>query len=207
MVRSHSPANSVTDRPLESYATKQNKTMETQYIDRNGKKLTEEEFNAQTKPEQPEPDPLVSECNDLREIFPKILEALGSGACAATCSVDFLREIPKEVGLVRQRLERERDEWKAKYIQQNKDLGCEMMDPNGTIWDYARGLQRERDALRAALNLAGFLWHQVDHPKSMQHKDGGSGPVEALIQDALTQMALPSSGRTAPESGGSTAKN
>ena len=45
-------------------------------------------------------------------------------------------------------LERERDEWKAKYIQQNKDLGCEQMDPNGTIWDYAKTLQRERDEAR-----------------------------------------------------------
>lgn len=53
------------------------------------------------------------------------------------------------------RLERElaavteqRDEWKAKYIQQNKDLGCEMMDPNGTIWDYAKKLQPELAAAR-----------------------------------------------------------
>ena len=49
---------------------------------------------------------------------------------------------------VSKRLERERDEWKAKYIQQNKDLGCEMMDPNGTIWDYAKKVQRERDEAR-----------------------------------------------------------
>jgi len=49
---------------------------------------------------------LERERDDLREIFPKILEALESGACAATCSVDFLREIPREVKLVRQRLER-----------------------------------------------------------------------------------------------------
>ena len=48
-----------------------------------------------------------------------------------------------------QDLERERDEWKAKYIQQNKDLGCEQMDPNGTIWDHAATLQRERDEARA----------------------------------------------------------
>jgi chromosome segregation ATPase len=47
-----------------------------------------------------------------------------------------------------EKLERERDEWKAKYIQQNKDLGCEQMDPNGTIWDYAKTLQRERDEVR-----------------------------------------------------------
>jgi hypothetical protein len=44
-----------------------------------------------------------------------------------------------------QKLERERDEWKAKYIQQNKDFGCELRDPNGTIWDHAKTLQRERD--------------------------------------------------------------
>ena len=49
------------------------------------------------------------------------------------------------------KLERERDEWKAKYIQQNKDLGCEMMDPNGTIWDHAKTLQRERDEARAEM--------------------------------------------------------
>lgn len=50
---------------------------------------------------------LERECNELREIFPKILEALESGSCAATCSVDFLREIPREVRFVRQRLDRE----------------------------------------------------------------------------------------------------
>ena len=45
----------------------------------------------------------------------------------------------------------ERDKWKAKYIQQNKDLGCEQMDPNGTIWDYAKKLQAKRDELLAAI--------------------------------------------------------
>jgi hypothetical protein len=72
---------------------------------------------------------LERECNDLREIFPRILEALESGACAATCSVDFLREIPREVKLVRQRLERERDEARFDlafrrdlYVLQQKQL-------------------------------------------------------------------------------------
>ena len=41
----------------------------------------------------------------------------------------------------------QRDEWKAKYIQQNKDLGCEMMDPNGTIWDHAKKVQLELTAM------------------------------------------------------------
>ena len=48
-------------------------------------------------------------------------------------------------------LKRELDEWKAKYIQQNKDLGCELRDPNGTIWDHAKTLQRERDEARAEM--------------------------------------------------------
>jgi hypothetical protein len=52
-------------------------------------------------------------------------------------------------------LERERDEWKAKYIKQNKDLGCEMMDPAGTIWDYASGLQRENVQLKR--EVAGWM--------------------------------------------------
>lgn len=63
---------------------------------------------------------IKSERDDLREIFPKILEALESGSCAATCSVDFLREIPREVKLVRQRLERERDLWKLEAEQRQQ---------------------------------------------------------------------------------------
>jgi hypothetical protein len=62
----------------------------------------------------------------------------------------------------------ERDEWKAKHIQQNKDLGCEMMDPSGTIWDFASGLQRENVQLkrevereRALANEAIATWKKT----------------------------------------------
>jgi predicted nucleic acid-binding Zn-ribbon protein len=65
-------------------------------------------------------------------------------------------------------LERERDEWKAKYIQQNKDLGCEMMDPSGTIWDYASATQRDNVQLkrevereRALANEAIATWKKT----------------------------------------------
>ena len=43
------------------------------------------------------------------------------------------------------------DHWKSKFIQQNKDLGCEQMDPNGTIWDHAKRLQDENKRLAEAL--------------------------------------------------------
>jgi hypothetical protein len=62
----------------------------------------------------------------------------------------------------------ERDEWKAKHIQQNKDLGCEMMDPSGTIWDYASATQRENVQLkrevereRALANEAIATWKKT----------------------------------------------
>jgi hypothetical protein len=62
----------------------------------------------------------------------------------------------------------QRDEWKAKYIQQNKDLGCEQMDPNGTIWDYAKKVQTEltaiteqRDRLHFALKQSSTIYDVV----------------------------------------------
>jgi len=53
----------------------------------------------------------------------------------------------------------ERDHWKSKFIQQNKDLDCELMDPNGTIWDHAKKLQEENERLREALKT---IFEQVD---------------------------------------------
>lgn len=74
-----------------------------------------------------------------------------AGLIAATMRcVDALNEVTEQ-----------RDEWKAKFIQQNKDLGCEMMDPNGTIWDHAKKLQakltavtKQRDRLAESLERA-----------------------------------------------------
>jgi chromosome segregation ATPase len=41
----------------------------------------------------------------------------------------------------------QRDQWKDKYIQQNKDLGHELRDPNGTIWSECKRLQTELKAV------------------------------------------------------------
>lgn len=60
---------------------------------------------------------------------------------------DFARQLERELTSVRH----DRDEWKAKFVQQNKDLGCEMMDPNGTIWEHAAKVQQQRDKLAEAL--------------------------------------------------------
>jgi hypothetical protein len=57
-----------------------------------------------------------------------------------TVSADFARA-----------LERERNEWKAKFIQANKDYGFELRDPCGTIWDHAKRLQQENERLTSEL--------------------------------------------------------
>jgi len=44
---------------------------------------------------------LQEENQKLREVFPKILEALGNGSmCTADVSLEFIQDIPKEVELV-----------------------------------------------------------------------------------------------------------
>jgi hypothetical protein len=53
---------------------------------------------------------LERENNELRAIFPKILQALESGACTDDCSIEFLRHIPNEVASVTNRLRRENNE-------------------------------------------------------------------------------------------------
>jgi hypothetical protein len=51
---------------------------------------------------------LEREVADLREILPKVLDALGNGSgCSPSCSVEFMRQIPKEVRLVVDGLKRE----------------------------------------------------------------------------------------------------
>lgn len=50
---------------------------------------------------------LQEENQKLREVFPKILEALGNGSgCTVDVSLEFIQEIPKEVEWVVKRLKR-----------------------------------------------------------------------------------------------------
>ena len=64
---------------------------------------------------------------------------------------------------------KERDEWKQKFIQQNKDLGCEMMDPGGTIWDYAKKLQADiagwETKWKCAVEMAAVAENERDEVK------------------------------------------
>jgi len=66
----------------------------------------------------------------LRAVFPKILEAIGSGACSNDSSVEFLERIPDDVALVMRRLTRERNEsrWIAELYRQVMDKLSDLLD-------------------------------------------------------------------------------
>jgi hypothetical protein len=87
--------------------------------------------------------------------------------------------------------EAERDEWKAKYIQQNNDLGCEQMDPNGTIWDHAATLQRERDELRRWTSVNGVIELQRERDDARGQRDRLAGVLQSIRDDYGGQVADP----------------
>jgi chaperonin cofactor prefoldin len=46
----------------------------------------------------------------------------------------------------------DRDRWKARFKKLDKELMCELRDPNGTIWEHAKNLQDQLDELRSRVN-------------------------------------------------------
>jgi hypothetical protein len=119
---------------------------------------------------------LERERNELQKAVNGLCEHIGvSPANTTLLAVQVLR------------IERERDEWKAKFIQQNKDLGCEMMDPNGSIWDYAKKVQRELTVVTKQRNqLEERLRVELGgHPDSELWGDAGLIAATMRCVDAL----------------------
>jgi uncharacterized membrane protein len=59
-----------------------------------------------------------------------------------------------EMAALSRKLERERNEWKAKFTDLDNQLKCELRDPNGTIWECAAKLQKDLDETREQLTIA-----------------------------------------------------
>ena len=84
----------------------------------------------------------------------------------------------------------QRDQWKEKYIQQNKDLGYELRDPNGTIWSECKRLQTElkevteqRDVIEKKLRI-----ELRGHPDSELWGDAGLIAATMRCVDALDEV-------------------
>jgi hypothetical protein len=80
-------------------------------------------------------------------------------------NINFMRSTPKQG-----KMEKHTDTaeyWKAKFIQQNQDLFCESMDPNGTIWDHAKRLQDENKRLAEALESIVEYWNRAQNTSAM----------------------------------------
>ena len=64
--------------------------------------------------------------------------------------INFARSLELKL----QEAERQRDEAKAKLKTIHKELGCELSDPNGTIWEHAAKVEAERDQLIKVVDSA-----------------------------------------------------
>jgi hypothetical protein len=81
---------------------------------------------------------------------------------------------------------KQRDEWKAKYIQQNKDLGCEQMDPNGTIWDYAKKVQTDLASMTEQRDRLAVALQELRNNESMSLGGAAYEIVEQVLQSLTT---------------------
>jgi hypothetical protein len=136
---------------------------------------------------------LERERDALRDIFPEILIALQSGNCAADCSVDFLQEIPKEVRLVRQSLERELDEARGELaaVTEQRDEAREtiatmeirhaaVMLHTQDIVDKANQFREQRDRLAEVIEAATVLIAAKGRHNTMLAYDGLRDALQSL---------------------------
>jgi hypothetical protein len=71
---------------------------------------------------------------------------------------DFARQLERENNQLRVNMA----ESGLKILKIHKELGCELMDPNGTIWEHAAKVTAERDQLRKELEEAKSRCHCHD---------------------------------------------
>ena len=74
-------------------------------------------------------------------------------------------------------------ELEKQLLQAHKDYGCELRDPNGTIWEYSKKLEKQRDDLLNTLNTV------IVHYNSLEHEDDPSADYDVeSAQRLLTRI-------------------
>jgi HPt (histidine-containing phosphotransfer) domain-containing protein len=66
-----------------------------------------------------------------------------------------------------QQLERELAAAKDALLKAHKDYGCELRDPNGTIWEHAAKVQQQRDRLERELADLKESIANMSHPNCL----------------------------------------
>jgi hypothetical protein len=131
---------------------------------------------------------LTAERDQLRAVFPLICAAIGNGACCKnSVSLGFIQSIPNEVQLVVDQLRSDCEnetKWAAHYLadsiaskaereqlraeverlkkqikDDNRSYGCELRDPNGTIWEQATKDHARAKRAEAAETVALAQWN------------------------------------------------
>ena len=88
----------------------------------------------------------------------------GQRTTDAECWMNYCLEAEKGLATVTE----QRDEWKEKYIQQNKDLGHELRDPNGTIWSDSP-IHEQIRTMNDTPETDAFFWRKdIDWDKEVE---------------------------------------
>jgi hypothetical protein len=101
----------------------------------------------------------------------------------ASFALDTIHQLERELTAATE----QRDQWKDKYIQQNKDLGHELRDPNGTIWSECKRLQTELDAVTKQRNVAAEALLALRNNESLSIGGAAYGIVEQALQSLTTK--------------------
>jgi signal transduction histidine kinase len=99
------------------------------------------------------------ERDEAREYADKLAEGLPEGMLPK--DVEVLREANLGLATELAAVTEQRDQWKEKYIQQNKDLGHELRDPNGTIWSECKRLQTQLTAVTEQRDEAREILREI----------------------------------------------
>ena len=74
-------------------------------------------------------------------------------------------------------------ELEKQLLQAHKDYGCELRDPNGTIWEYAKKLEKQRDDL-----LQFVEWVLAETVRQRYGEGGDLRTIQHTAEALLTRI-------------------
>ena len=81
------------------------------------------------------------------------------------------------------KLEADYAELEQKLLQAHKDYGCELRDPNGTIWEHAEKVEQQRDEL-----LQFVEWVLAETVRQRNGEGGDLRTIQHTAEALLTRI-------------------
>ena len=135
-------------------------------------------------------DELLPLPDDVRGLLQMLRDAFGPGD-AETAEADIRAYTRAHLAARDAEIERLREA----LAQAHKDYGFELRDPNGTIWQYADRVTKERDALRADVEALREDAARLDWLQKRLHGVDFEYAQDELKAAPMLLIALPESAR------------